>query len=387
MFHAYLTQHATAGLMPRSRNTATIRAMHHDFWTFCGFDGLQRSASGTLQPTDTYWRWLLARPELALLPESCPAERRLHGALQESPSKAVNPEALKAFKDPDARESYTYFLRFRDGVVQAGTLEAYYAKLFRSGSINIPPLFIDLMVQAIVRNILADEPDALVLRAAELLFRPQRVTLADGRIISGDQEALDNAQETGGVGDLGRLLMQNKVQLTDAHMQVLSAENAVQFWQSVCKPSYGHRWLLDLTHEVSSQVGQGQHMFTVQLARSDSGLKALARVLELWINHFHAVQVRIKPLAKVDDPAWRWHIGLDAESTSLLNDLYNQQTIDEQRMQRLISLFRLEFADPAEMRADLAGKPVYLGLAMAQDGLLRVKPQNLLLNLPLAVAS
>jgi hypothetical protein len=124
----------------------------------------------------------------------------------------------------------------------------------------------------------------------------------------------------------------------------------------------------------------------VQLARSDSGLKALARVLELWINHFHAVQVRIQPLAKVEDPAWRWHIGLDAESTALLNDLYTQQPIDDQRMQRLISLFRLEFVNPAEMRADLAGKPVYLGLAMAQDGVLRVKPQNLLLNLPLAEA-
>ena len=42
---------------------------------------------------------------------------------------------------------------------------------------------------------------------------------------------------------------------------------------------------------------------------------------------------------------------------------------------------------PAEMRTDVAGKPVYLGLAMAADGTLRVKPQNLLLNLPLAVAS
>ena len=34
--------------------------------------------------------------------------------------------------------------------------------------------------------------------------------------------------------------------------------------------------------------------------------------------------------------------------------------------------------------ADLAGAPVWLGLAMAADGALRLKPQNLLLNLPLA---
>ncbi len=361
--------------------------MDHNFWLTCGFDGLLTTQTSALTPTDSYWRWLLTRPELVLLPESCPAERRLHGSLLETPKKAVNPEALKALKDPDARESYTYFLRFRDGVLREGTLEAYYAKLFRSTSITIPPLFIDLMVQAILRNILRDEQDAQLLRAAELLFRPQRVASNEGRIIAGDQEALDNAQETGGIGDLGRLLMQNKVQMTDAQMQVLGVDNSPQFWQSVGRPNYRHQWLLDLTHEVSAQFGEGQHAFSFQLARSTSGLKSLARVLELWIAHFHAVEVRIQPLSKVDDPAWRWHIGLDAESTSLLNALYNQEAVEEASMQRLISLFRMEFANPAEMRADLAGKPVYLGLAMANGGLLRMKPQNLLINLPLAVAS
>jgi hypothetical protein len=53
-------------------------------------------------------------------------------------------------------------------------------------------------------------------------------------------------------------------------------------------------------------------------------------------------------------------------------------------MGRLVSLFRLRFADPSEMRSDVAGRPVYLGLMAARDGQLRLKPQNLLLNLPLA---
>jgi hypothetical protein len=357
------------------------------FWPHSGLSLLTVTQRGWLAPTDDYWRSYLARPELVLLPESCPAERRLHGALRDDPGKAINPEALQAIKDPDARESYTYFLRFRDGVSKAGTLEAYYAQLFRSDRIQIPPLFIDLMVQAILGHILADEPDAQVVRAAELLFRPQRVASQDGRMIAGDQEALDTAQASGGIGDLGRLLMQNKVTLTQAQMQVLGPDNAVQFWHSAGKPSYHHQWLLDLTHEVSAQIGEGQHAFSFQLARSHSGLKALSRVLERWTAHFLAVEVRITPLAKVDDPAWRWHIGLDAESTSVLNALYQQAAVDEAQMQRLISLFRLEFAHPAEMRADLAGKPVYLGLAMAAGGLLRLKPQNLLLNLPLAVAS
>ncbi|MDO9355416.1 MAG: DUF6352 family protein, partial [Solirubrobacteraceae bacterium] len=86
------------------------------------------------------------------------------------------------------------------------------------------------------------------------------------------------------------------------------------------------------------------------------------------------------------DAAWRWHVGLDVESMALLNELYEDRVVDEERMRRLISLFRLTFANPAEMRADVAGKPVYLGLAMTADGTLKLKPQNLLLNLPLAGA-
>ena len=80
-------------------------------------------------------------------------------------------------------------------------------------------------------------------------------------------------------------------------------------------------------------------------------------------------------------------MGLDVEATALLNDLYAGMAVDEARRGRLVSLFRLRFADPAEMRADLAGAPVYLGLMARPDGQLRLKPQNLLLNLPLARAS
>ena len=39
---------------------------------------------------------------------------------------------------------------------------------------------------------------------------------------------------------------------------------------------------------------------------------------------------------------------------------------------------------PAAMRADVAGKPVYMALSMNEGSVVRMKPQNLLLNLPLA---
>ena len=95
------------------------------------------------------------------------------------------------------------------------------------------------------------------------------------------------------------------------------------------------------------------------------------------------VAVKIRPLQKIDDEAWRWHVGLDTASTALLNDLYEGRNVEPARLQRLVSLFRLDFEDAQDMRPDVAGKPVYLGLMMNADGIVKLKPQNLLVNLPL----
>ena len=52
-------------------------------------------------------------------------------------------------------------------------------------------------------------------------------------------------------------------------------------------------------------------------------------------------------------------------------------------MGRLLCLFRLDFDDPADMRPALAGRPVWLAMAMDERNRLQLKPQNLLMNLPL----
>ena len=106
------------------------------------------------------------------------------------------------------------------------------------------------------------------------------------------------------------------------------------------------------------------------MARARSGQAALARVLERWLAHLLGIRTTIRPLPRIDDDAWAWHIGLDVEATALLDDLYRGHAPEQERLRRLIGLFRLDFADPSEMRADLAGKPVYLGLAMTEDGTL-----------------
>ena len=353
-----------------------------NFWPSSGFASLQRNERGWLLPTDGYWRLFLARPELAPAPESCRAELALHAALLESPAKPVARAELQAIADGDARESYRLFLSFRDALLAAGTLEAYYLSLFAPNGqgtqpqITIPPLFIDLLAQAVIHSVLNEGADAYEVRAGEMLFRPQRISTQGGQVLSGDRDILDLLSETGGLGDFGRFLAEAKAPLQTVNLQVLTDGNAADYWRQAER----HAFLLDLTHEVSNDLSHG---LVLTMTRARSGLKALASVLQKWIAHFLGVAVTIRPLQKVDDAAWRWHIGLDADASALLDDLYEGREVEPARLQRLVSLFRLDFADAREMRADVAGKPVYLGLMMNADGVTRLKPQNLLLNLPL----
>jgi hypothetical protein len=350
-----------------------------DFWPASGFIHLERTPRGWLRPTDAYLRTFLALPELALVDESCPAEIALHAALVAAPLRPVSPPELDALQDADARANYAMFLAFRDALLAAGTLESYYLGLMRGGHITVPPLFVDRIVQAIVRHLLDDCSDAFEARAAEMLFRPQRLSRTDGRLLAADRDTVDLLRETAGLGDIGRLLVQNNAPMAAVEMKVLAPDNAPDYWPR----SDRHTYLLDLTHEVANDLGHG---LSFTLTRTHSGLTAMARVLEKWLAHLLGVRVTIKPLQKIDDAAWRWHVGLDVEAMALLNDLYEDRPVEADRMQRLISLFRLDFANPAEMRVDVAGKPVYLGLAMSADDTLKLKPQNLLLNLPLAAS-
>ena len=337
-----------------------------------------------------FLRSLLARPELALVPESCPAELALHAALLAQPDRSVTPAELQRLQDGDVRESYALFLRLQQGLLAAGSLQGYYVSLFPrqaqgaaapTAPIDIPPLFIDLLAEAMLRDLLGADTSPYMLRAADLLHRPQRISTEGGAVLSGDQGVLDMLNDTGGLGDFGRFLAEAKAPLRSIELQVLNDDNAAAYaaaWQD--RTAARHRFLLDLTHEVHNDLSHG---LVLTMTRARSGLSALAAVMARWVQALMGVSVKITPLQKIDDSTWRWHIGLDAQATALLNDLYEQREVTPERLSRLVSLFRLDFANPQDMRADVAGRPVYLGLMTAPGGVLRLKPQNLLVNLPL----
>ena len=332
-----------------------------------------------LAPAEDFFRPMLAFAELAPVDDSCADERRLHERLVAAPMITVDASELAAIADADARENYVVFLAFRDAVVAAGSLEAYYLRLVRGGPITVPPAFIDAVVAAIVARLVDGRASAIERRAAQLLHRTQRVALRDGRVLCADRDAADRASATSSGVDLVRQLIAGAGDDRSA-LPVLGAANAREF-DAAADP---FAFVLDLSHEIANDLGHG---LSFTMARSDSGMTALARVLERWIAHFLDVATTIRPLQRIDDPAWRWHVGLDVEATDLLNELYCGEAPDADRLQRLIGLFRLDFADPLEMRADVAGKPVYLGLAMNTEQTLKLKPQNLLINLPLAASA
>ena len=363
-----------------SRPLPTLRAMDN-FWPSAGWPLLEVSEQGWLCPTPTWLRRFLDRPELALVKESCAAERRLHHALRDDPLLDVQEPRLRTLADADAADNYRAYLAFRNALLEAGTVEACYLRQIRSAQVTLAPPFMEAMTQAVVRHVLRDVDDALEARAGEVLFRPQRVTTVDGVPLAGDAQTLDLLNETGGFGELGRLLAQAQAPIKAAQMKVLTADNGADYWRAASGPR-PHDFLLDLRHERKQDLGHGLE-FT--LARADSGLAALGRVLQRWVMHLLGVEVTITPLSRIDDEHWRWHVGLDAESTALLNDLYEGREVDSERHSRLISLFALRFVRPAQALAEMAGRPVYLGLCRTADGQVRLKPQNLLVNLPLAL--
>lgn len=332
-----------------------------DYWPSCGWRLLDQNAQGHLVVTDDFLRHLLARPELALVPESCDAERALHEALMQRPRRAVPAPELEALRDADARDNYAVWLRFRDRLLARPTLEASYLEIFRR-QVDVPPLLVHLLTQVILRQALGDAAPAMLARTAEMFFRPQRIAIQeDGQVMAADDEAVERLAVAGSFGAIGELLRQGGVPMREAELDVLHADRAEDYW-----------------------LRSEAHDMVVALHHGQPALEALCRLIERWVAHLLGVSVRVQVEREIDDEQWLWHVGLDAQASAVLNALYQGQEVEPAQMERMLCLFRLDFDEPAAVRPELAGRPVYLAMAMDASKVLRIKPQNLLLNLPLA---
>jgi hypothetical protein len=290
--------------------------------------------------------------------ESCDAEVALHSALMASPRKKIEEGEIAAIADPDVQHNYKVMLRFRDRLVEAGTVEGCYMGLFKA-PIDIPPMFVDQLAHVILRNILDGADDPLRLRAAEIFYREQKATIQEGHALLADLETVEMHASGNRFGSIGRLIVEAQGDLAKVDLDVLDRANAAVYWER-----------------------ESRHDTVISVTYGRPALDALCRVIEAWVLHFLGLEVEVKPIRKIDEAKWAWHAGLDAESTSILNELWAGGEVEPGRMRNILALFALRFDDPAAMRSDIRGRTVYLALS-CEEGVVRMKPQNLLTSLPL----
>ena len=327
----------------------------NDFWIACGHHLLDREAGGGLCVTDEFLKVYFVRPELIPPDEACPVERRLHRELLAAPRRAVGADVIAAIVDADARENWRLVLAVRDLLVRHPTLEAAYLATVRSGGNGLPPLFVNQLVHVILRNALDGCDDPFVLRAAELFFRPQRILPHERALLLGDEEVVGGQSPTPVLS-----LMSMLGAVTDAELDVLSEGNADDYW---------HR--------------SDNFDMAFDLTAGGRGPRALAQAMARWISHLLGIDVFIEPLRELRDARLTWYVGLDVDATRLGDRLWHGEQLDDRSAGRVLSLFRLTFADPSAAADEIQGEPVYLFLSMNSDQKLRMKPQNLLTGLPI----
>jgi hypothetical protein len=271
-----------------------------DFWLSCGHHLLDRDAGGGLVATDEFLKVYLARPELTPPLDACAAERALHAGLLIEPRREVSASEIAATADADARENWQVMLAFRDHLMGQRTIEAAYLDIIRRG-IKIPHLFINQLVHVILRNALDDCADPYVLRAAELFFRPQRMTLHEGSLIAADEETISGKSET----PVSPLVSMLGIP-AEAEIDVMNDDNAEHYFEHS-----------DQFHVALDLTGGGR------------GLQALGIVIARWVGHLLAAEVEVEPLTEMREAKLSWYVGLDADGTRIGDALWNGDELDE----------------------------------------------------------
>jgi hypothetical protein len=266
----------------------------------------------------------------------------------------VSADEIAAIADADARENWQVMVAFRDHLTGHRTIEAAYLDIIRRG-IKVPHLFINQLVHVILRNALDDCDDPYALRAAELLFRPQRMTLHEGSLIAADEETISGKSDT----PVSPLVSMLGIP-AEAQIDVMNDDNAEHYFEH-----------------------SDQFHVALDLTGGRRGLQALSSVIARWVGHLLGVGVEVEPLTEMRETKLSWYAGLDTEGTRIGDALWNGEELDEAAQARVVGLFRLTFRDPDVVMDKVKGEPVYLILAMDQDKVLRLKPQNLVTGLPI----
>jgi hypothetical protein len=332
-----------------------------EFWVASGHHLTRRADHGGLIATPELIMAYLARPELMPPEDACEAERNLHASLLANPLRPVSKADIAALADPDARENWTFMMNFRDRLVSAPSLEAVYVNLARNGAGDLPPIFVSQLCHLILRNALEGCDDPYMLRAAELFYRGQQAALHEGTLLLADAEIVEAQQHAEHDLHSSPLTAMLAPPKAFGEMDVMDDENAWTYWSR----SDAHAMVMNIGGNPKARAG-------------------LCRAIERWIAHLLGVAVNVETVASIEDRDWRWFIGLDSEGTKIGNALWNGAALDDHAAERIIALMRLTIEDTRLVDERVGTRPVYLILARGADKLVRLKPQNLIVGLPLS---
>ena len=332
-----------------------------EFWVASGHHLTRRGDHGGLVATPELIMAYLARPELMPPADACEAERGLHARLLNDPLRPVSKEDIAALADADARENWTFMMAFRDRLIAAPSLESVYVTLARNGAGDLPPIFMSQLCQLILRNALEGCDDPYTLRAAELFYRSQQAAVHEGALLLADAEVIEaqqHAQHDMHSSPLSAMLQPQAF----GEMDVMDDENAWTYWSR-----------------------SDAHAVAMNIGGNPKARAGLCRVIERWVAHLLGIAVKVEIVASIEDRDWRWFVGLDSEGTKIGNALWNGAVLDA--AERIVALMRLNIEDTRLVDERVGNRPVYLILAMGADKVVRLKPQNLLVGLPLASAA
>src|SRR5438445_4603871 len=280
------------------------------------------------------------------------------------PLPPVSAKDIARLAAADARENWSFMMKFRDRLMAAPSLEAVYVALARKGAGDLPPIFLSQLCHLILRNALEGCDDPYVLRAAELFYRSQLAAVHDGTLLLADAEVIEaeqHAQHDLHSSPLTAMLQQPKA---FGEMDVMDDDNAWTYWSR----SDAHAMVMNLGGNAKARAG-------------------LCRVIERWIGHLLGVTVSIETIASIEDRDWRWFIGLDSDATRIGNALWRGERVGGGVAERIEALMGLTFGDSRLVDERVGEKPVYLILAMGADRVVKLKPQNLVAGLPLAATA
>jgi hypothetical protein len=210
----------------------------------------------------------------------------------------------------------------------------------------VPPLFVHQLTQILLRISSARTPVDRGARGRNAVSRPENKR-AGGRGDGGRRTGGRVAGDDRKLGSLGELLAQNRTPARTVDLDVLSEDNADTYW-------------------TRDERRPGDQPSIAASPRS----RRLCRVLPLD-SAFPGGRRRIAPEREIVDARWVWHVGLDAEASAAAQRSVQRRGRRRRSRERLLCLFALRFSDPAAMRPAIAGRSVYLAMAMDRENRLR----------------